>query len=118
MDIKESFTKILKPKEDNKSSLMLPDVLTRIIKPLPKRFSGRGEVKGYNFTLIYKTKWGFCYEVSLNGIIIHYEVFRRKINKQFGCESYPTSKAFGIWAWTFKTKDKAMRKLYSLSIDI
>ena len=114
MDIKESFTKILKPKEDNKSSLMLPDVSTVIIKPLPKRFSGRGEVKGYNFTLICKTKWGFLYEVSHDGIITHYEVFLRKINKRFGCESYPLSKAFGIWAWTFKTKDKAIRKLNSL----
>jgi hypothetical protein len=113
MDIKESFTKILKPKEENKSSLMLPDVSAEIIKPLPIKFAGSGEVKGYDFTLICKTKWGFCYEVKLDGIKPHYEVFIRKINKRFRCESYPTSKAFGIWAWTFKTKDKAIRKLYS-----
>jgi hypothetical protein len=114
MIIKESFTKILKPKEENKSSLMLPDVSAKIIKPLPKKFAGKGEVKGYYFTLICKTKWGFCYEVSYNGIITHYEVFRRKINKRFGCESYPSSKSFGIWAWTFKSKEKAIRKLSSL----
>jgi len=114
MDIKESFTQIMKPREENKSSLMLSDVSTQIIKPLPKNFAGRGEVKGYEFSLVSKTKWGFLYEVRLDGIITHYEVFRRKINKWFGRESYPTSKSFGISAWTYNSKEKAMRKLYSL----
>jgi len=114
MIIKESFTKILKPKEENKSSLMLPDVSAEIIKPLPIKFAGSGEVKGYDFTLICKTKWGFCYEVRLDGIITHYEVFRRKINKRFGSESYPTAKSFGYWAWTYKTKEQAILKLNSL----
>jgi hypothetical protein len=114
MDIKESFIKKLKPVKEKKFSLMVPDVSTQIIKPLQKKFAGRGEVKGYEFSLVSKTKWGFCYEVSYDGIITHYEVFLRKINNRFGCESYPTSKAFGYWAWTFKTKDKAIRKLNSL----
>ena len=111
MDIKKSFTQILKPKEENKSSLMLPDVSTEIIKPLPKRFSGRGEVKGYDFTLICKTEYGFLYEVTSDSINPHYEVFHRKINKRFGCESYPTSKAFGIWAWTYRNRQWAIAKL-------
>jgi hypothetical protein len=97
MDIKKSSTQILKPKKDNKSSLMLPDVSTEIIKPLPKKFAGRGEVQGYEFSLVSKTKWGFLYEVRLDGIITHYEVFLRKINK-----------------WTSKTKEKAIPKSYSL----
>jgi hypothetical protein len=97
MDIKQSFTQILKQKEEKKLSLMLPDVSTRIIKPLPKKFAGRGEVKGFEFSLVRKTKWGFLYEVRLDGIITHYEVFLRKINK-----------------WTSKTKEKAIPKLYSL----
>lgn len=81
------------------------------IKELPERFTGTGEVKGYEFTQICKTNRGFCYEVSLKGRITHFEVFLRKINKRFGCESYPTAKAFGIWAWTIKSKDKALIKL-------
>ena len=84
------------------------------IKQLSDLFSGRGEVKGYDFTLCDKTKRAFCYEVSVNGIITHYEVFRLKINKWFGCESYPSAKAFGIWAWTYKSLDDASRKLNSL----
>lgn len=117
MDIKESFIKKLKPVKEKKSSLMVPYVSTEIIKPLPKKLAGRGEVSGYEFSLVSKTNRGFCYEVRLDGTVTHYEVFLRKINKRFSCESYPFSKAFGIWAWTFKTKEQAIRKLNSLSIN-
>ncbi|NQU88382.1 MAG: hypothetical protein HQ541_21765 [Mariniphaga sp.] len=86
----------------------------KTIKQLPDKFTGKGEVKGYEFSLLSKTKWGFCYEVRLNDIITHYEVFRLKINKRFSCISYPTSKAFRIWAWTYKCKGDAINKLDSL----
>lgn len=46
------------------------------IKQLPEQFSGTGEVRGYNFSLICKTNRGFCYKVQLDGITTHYEVFR------------------------------------------
>jgi hypothetical protein len=81
------------------------------IKNLPEQFVGRGEVRGFEFIQISKTNRGFCYEVSSNGIITHYEVFRRKINKRFNCESYPTAKSFGLWAWTYRTKEEALNKL-------
>ncbi|MGM0409008.1 MAG: hypothetical protein ACQETJ_11445 [Bacteroidota bacterium] len=84
------------------------------IKELPKQFNGRGEVKGFKFFLLSKTKQGFCYEVHSNGINTHYEVFRLKINNRFACVSYPTSKAFGIWAWTYKCPVEANVKLHSL----
>jgi hypothetical protein len=113
MDIKKSFAEILKRKEENKSFLILPDVSIEIMT-LPNRFSGRGEVKGFEFIQINKTNRGFLYEVRKSGHIPYYEVFMRKINKRFGCESYPSAKSFGIWAWTFKFKDKATRKLNSL----
>jgi len=67
----------------------------KTIKPLPTRFAGRGEVKGFEFSLVSKTNWGFLYEVRDGGHTPHYEVFRRKINKRFNCESYPTAMAFG-----------------------
>ena len=85
-----------------------------IIKKLPENFFGRGEVKGYEFNQVCKTKRGFCYEVQLSDRISHYEVFLSKINKRFACESYPTSKAFGIWAWTYRTKESALKKLQQL----
>ncbi len=69
------------------------------IIPLKTEFVGRGEVKGFNFSQISKTNWGFLYEVN-TGHTIYYEVFKKRINHRFGCVSFPTSRAFGIWAWT------------------
>ena len=69
------------------------------IIPLKKEFVGRGEVKGFNFSQISKTNWGFLYEVN-TGHMIYYEVFKKRVNHRFVCVSYPTSRAFGIWAWT------------------
>lgn len=84
------------------------------IKKLPEQFTGRGEIKRFKFTLICMTEKGFCYEVTQSGIIPHYEVFLRKLNLRFACESYPTAKAFGIWAWTYKNRDEALNKLNKL----
>jgi hypothetical protein len=81
------------------------------IRHIPEQFSGRGEVKGYEFCLVRKTDRGFLYEVSSDGIKPHYEVFRFKINKQFSCVTYPGSKSFGVFAWTFKTKEMALKRL-------
>ena len=81
---------------------------------LPDCFPGKGEVKEYYFTLVSKTDRGFCYEVSLNGVITHYETFHRKINKRFGNISYPGSNSFGIWAWTFHKREDALEKLRTL----
>lgn len=85
------------------------------IKQLPKQFSGRGEVRGFQFTLICKTEHAFLYEVQNGGHLPHYEVFLLKINIRFNCESYPTAKAFGIWAWTNREKKKALLKLFEIS---
>ena len=84
------------------------------IKQIPKQFSGIGEVGPYEFFLHCKTDRGFCYEVRLNNIVSHYEVFRFKVNKRFACISYPSSRGFGIWAWTFFDQNKALSKLNSL----
>ena len=79
------------------------------IKPLAKFFIGRGEVKGFKFTQISKTDKVFLYEVS-TGDLICYEVFKKRQNMRFGCVSYPTSKAFGIWAWTLMDFNDAIQK--------
>jgi hypothetical protein len=41
-------------------------------------------------------------------------VFFKKTNTQFNNISYPSSKAFGKWAWCIRDKEKAMQKLMSL----
>lgn len=83
-------------------------------KSLPTHFQGRGEVKGYTFTQISKTDKAFIYEVS-SGNSKHYEVFLKKINTLYKCESYPTSKAFGLWAWTKMTLEAANQKFEELN---
>lgn len=84
------------------------------IKALPTNFQGRGEVKGYSFTQISKTDKAFIYEVSSDGSK-HYEVFKRFVNKRFACESYPTSRGFGIYAWTCMTLEAALKKFAELN---
>ena len=83
------------------------------IKPLDKAFIGRGEVRGFKFTQIKVTDWGFIYEVN-NGGHIYYEVFLKRINSQYMNVSYPTSKQFGKTAWWCKTYDSAVNKLNSV----
>lgn len=84
------------------------------LKQLPQQFTGTGEVKGFKFSLICATNRAFLYEVSNGSQIPYFEVFKRKINNRFGCISYPTAKAFGIWAWTFGDINLAMNKLKTL----
>ena len=83
------------------------------MKELQEHFEGKGQVRGYTFTLISKTDWGFIYEVEHGGYK-HYEVFKKRLNRRFATVSYPTDKAFGIWAWTCMTLDKAKSKLSEL----
>jgi hypothetical protein len=77
-----------------------------VIKELQTDFIGKGQVRGFKFTQISKTNTAFLYEIN-TGDMIYYEVFRKRINRRYGCESYPTDKAFGIWAWTTSNLNRA-----------
>jgi len=85
------------------------------MKELEKEFTGRGEVRGFNFTQIVANEYGFIYQVENNGNI-HFEVFKRKENTQFNCISYPKSPAFGLWAWSKTTLEEAKNIFDSFSI--
>jgi len=87
------------------------------MKELKEYFTGRGQVKGFIFNQISKTKHAYLYEVKENNQI-HYEVFKRKENTMYDCISYPTDKAFGIWAWTFMDLDSANKKLIEITVDV
>ena len=86
------------------------------MKELKEYFSGRGEVKNYVFNQIKATKWGFIYEVKGDNTK-HYEVFKRKENKLYDCVSYPTSKGFGLWAWTCGSLERAETILETFKIE-
>ncbi|WP_282073192.1 hypothetical protein [Polaribacter atrinae] len=79
------------------------------MKTLKKQFIGTGEVKGFKFTQIRCTNRAFLYEID-TGNSLYYEVFKKVKNKRFGVVSYPSSKAFCFWAWTYFSFDKAVIK--------
>lgn len=95
------------------------------MKKLDKYFTGKGEVKGIEFEQISRSNNTAIYRVDNN----YFEVFiiktqKAKIKKIAGKEIlfhakelYPSSKDFGISAWTFKSYSKAIDK-YSKILDI
>lgn len=84
------------------------------MKDLPKHFIGRGEVRKFKFTRIRCAERAFIYEVD-TGDSKYYEVFKKRRNRRFGNVSYPTSNAFGIWAWVFVTLEHAEKKFKELN---
>lgn len=78
---------------------------------LPAKIIEQKDTHIYQFTQINRTDRAYLYEVRIDGVLSHYEVFKRKINKRFRCESYPTTKAFGIWAWIYTCLGKAIQRL-------
>ncbi len=84
------------------------------IKLLRKQYQGKGEVSGYNFHQIKQTDKAYIYEAT-SGDSKHYEVFLKVINRRYACVSYPTSKAFGTWAWTYMSLEKAEKKYNELN---
>jgi len=86
-----------------------------IMKQLEKYFIGKGQVKGFMFAQLKKTKYGYIYRVNDDGRI-YYETFEHKENTRYNCVSLPSNKSFGVWAWTFKTLDGAINKLDEIDI--
>ena len=85
------------------------------MRELPLLIKGCGEVRGYVFRQIERSAGGYIYQVTHPDIKSpHYEVWRRKINKLHNVVSKPTSKAFGTWAWSFRSIEKAREKLKQL----
>jgi hypothetical protein len=82
------------------------------IKELPTEFAGKGEVRGYYFTQIWKSNKAYIYAVDGGK---HYEVFKRKVNRRFSQVSYPNSMSFGIWAWTCRSYENALEKFEELN---
>lgn len=80
------------------------------MRELPTEFVGKGEVKGFHFRQLDKTEKGYLYEVVTESGT-HYEVFERRVNELYGTVTYPSSKAFGIWAYCIGKLDKAKQRL-------
>lgn len=79
------------------------------MRELKENFIGTGQVKGFKFTQLEKSCNAYLYQITIDNTI-HYEVFHRKENNRFNCVSYPSNKAFGLWAWTYKNLQTAKDK--------
>lgn len=87
------------------------------MKELEKEFEGKGEVKGRRFVQLASNDAGYLYEVvPHDGSTSWFEVFKRKVNTYFDCISFPTSKAFGLWAWTTPSASRARELFEGLKV--
>jgi hypothetical protein len=63
--------------------------------------------QGFVYTKVYEDDNNYIYSQQRNGNLIGYEVFRKKVNTMFNCESFPRNESFGLWAWSTRTLDRA-----------
>ena len=85
------------------------------VKQLPLEFEGRGEIKGYSYRQVKRSNLCYIYEVLAPNGQAWYEVFRAKVNALYNNISYPSSKQFGISAWTIKSSDKAEKRFNEIA---
>lgn len=84
------------------------------IKELDLYIKGKGETRGFTFKQIKANGYAYLYEVENDGDI-YYEVFERRVNSQFNCISYPSSKAFGVYAFCLHKLEQAENKFLELT---
>jgi hypothetical protein len=96
------------------------------MKKLDKQIKGKGEVKGYDFTQVAESQYGYIYkkEHKEHGIV-SFEVFKKVIVDTIDWEtkqptgtkeSYPSSAIFGLTAFNVKTIQDAVAKLDDIGI--
>lgn len=98
------------------------------VKLLPTEFIGRGEVRGFRFKQIYSHNNFYVYQVSDEsdqGIRVYYELIKRyaafSTFMQQMQECYPSSKMFGIKAWTYPTlkrTEEGIEEHFSIKVNI
>lgn len=94
------------------------------MKKLEKEFTGKGQVQGFHFRQIKANEHGFLYEVAQPDTPNpHYEVFQSKVvqphpkaNSHELVELYRKANAFGVWGWSYKNYQSAIKK-YSVITD-
>lgn len=98
------------------------------MKQLESNFIGKGEVKGFEFTMVKKSDFAYLYMVENKCIDsdkkdTYFEVFERKESKGGTSvlggnevyfeprEMYPCSNSFGLWAWSYNNLKDAISKM-------
>lgn len=67
--------------------------------------------RGFVYIQEFAGTSGYVYRQEFQNQVVGFEAFLRKENTQFNCVSFPGDNAFGIWAWTTKSLDRALSKL-------
>lgn len=70
---------------------------------------------GYDYEQVVVEPYGYIYAQKMDGKVIAYEVFEHMENEYYQCVSFPSNEAFGNWAWTYPTLDRAYERLHSLN---
>ena len=97
------------------------------MQKLEKQFSGKGEVKGYEFTQMKESEAAYLYVKSNSDTnTTYYEVVRKIVVPKIDWETkqptgefketYPKSNTFGVDAWDFVSIDAAINKFNSIKI--
>jgi hypothetical protein len=88
--------------------------------PLKKRYNG------FDYTLVHRGKRTCIYKQIVTNEIRYYEVFIIKVREERTIkfkdgerkikahEMWPGNEAFGKWAWTFRTLERAMFRFNEL----
>ena len=100
--------------------------MLRITKLLPLTFEGVGEMKGYDFEMIYVNDFAYVYKISAGGKTCFYETIRRvkvpvclDFEKRIYSENefkevYPKANKFGVDGWNFHNVSKAIERANKL----
>lgn len=70
-------------------------------------------LKGFTLSREYMDDEYYIYKKTHthDGYEAGYELFERRENTMFKCETIPGGNAFGIWAWQLPTKQRVYQKL-------
>ncbi len=94
----------------------------KTLEKLEKVFSGKGEVRGYEFTQIRDCRGAYMYiKTHIDSNVQNYEVIRKIVvpkiiwetKEKTGHykETYPRSNRFGVDAWNFADLESATIKM-------
>ena len=86
------------------------------MKELALEFTGIGEVRHFVFKQVKRNDVAYIYEVTQPDTDRkHYEVFLRMENTRFGTVTYPSAKAFGLYAWNCLSLEAAEKKFMQIT---
>lgn len=91
-----------------------------------EKLSDKFSRSGYEFEKIRESENYYIYKKTDEEGISYFEVFEKKTIKKMidfekrlfsddMTERYPSDESFGVWAWCFKSNDKALKKFVELN---